>query len=35
LLFGRHTCRVWVPAHARGDREFGEIEQTFVLDPSD
>lgn len=30
-LFGRLTCKIWVPFHVRGSVEYGETEQTFVV----
>lgn len=35
LLFGRYTCRVWVPAHARGDADTGTVDQTFIIKDDD
>jgi hypothetical protein len=33
LLFGKYEGRFWIPQHARGDRDHGEIRQTFELHP--
>jgi hypothetical protein len=33
LLFGRYEGRFWIPQHARGDREHGEIDQRVTLHP--
>ena len=31
LLFGRYTCRVWVPEHSRGDENLGENRHTYEV----
>jgi hypothetical protein len=33
LLFGKLAGRFWIPQHARGDKEHGEIEHSYVLKP--
>ena len=33
LLFGKLTGRFWIPQHARGDKELGEIRHDYVLKP--
>lgn len=32
LLFGKHRCEVWVPFHARGSIDYGEVEQSYTLE---
>lgn len=32
LLFGKYEGRYWIPAHARGSSEHGEVEQTYVIE---
>jgi hypothetical protein len=31
LLFGRHAGRFWIPMHARGSKEHGEVEHDYVI----
>lgn len=32
-LFGRLTGRYFIPAHVRGSREHGQVEQTYIVEP--
>lgn len=31
LLFGKHAGRYWIPQHARGSAEFGEVDHDYKL----
>lgn len=31
LLFGKHAGRFWIPMHARGAKEHGEVEHDYVI----
>jgi hypothetical protein len=31
-LFGKYSGRYWIPAHARGSSEHGEVEQSYVME---
>lgn len=33
LLFGKYSGRFFIPAHVRGSREHGEVEQTYMVEP--
>jgi hypothetical protein len=32
LLFGKYAGRYWIPAHARGNPEHGEVQQSYVVE---
>ena len=32
LLFGKYEGRFWIPQHVRGAAEFGEVEQSYVME---
>jgi hypothetical protein len=32
LLFGKYAGRYWIPAHARGNPERGEVEQSYLVE---
>ena len=34
LLFGRYAGRFWIPQHARGTAELGEVRKTYRLNPA-
>lgn len=34
LLFGKYAGRFWVPQYARGDRDLGEVQHDYRLDPT-
>jgi hypothetical protein len=33
LLFGKYAGRYWIPAHARGNPEHGQVEQSYQVEP--